>query len=45
MVVKTNDYYETLYANIAYLKWPYGNYNRNNVGIRQCSFHFDFCKP
>jgi len=23
---------------IAYLKWPYGNYNRKDVGIAQCSF-------
>jgi len=23
---------------IAYLKWPYGNYNRKAIGIAQCSF-------
>jgi hypothetical protein len=34
MDVKTNN----LYAGITYLKWPYGNYNRNDVGITQCSF-------
>jgi hypothetical protein len=27
-----------LYMGIAYLKWPYGNYNRKDVGIAQCSF-------
>jgi hypothetical protein len=23
---------------ITYLKWPYGNYNKKDVGIAQCSF-------
>jgi len=27
-----------LYASIAYLKWPYGNYKRKDVSIAQCSF-------
>ncbi len=27
-----------LYVGIAYLKWPYGNYNKKDVGITQCSF-------
>jgi hypothetical protein len=27
-----------LYVGIAYLKWPYGNYNRKDVSIAQCSF-------
>ncbi len=27
-----------LYANIAYVKWLYGNYNRMDVSIAQCSF-------
>jgi hypothetical protein len=25
---------------IAYLKWPYGNYNKKDLGIAQCSFWF-----
>jgi hypothetical protein len=35
---KTNNYLRHLYVSIAYLKWPYGNYNRKDVGIAQCSF-------
>ncbi len=30
---KTNNYLINLYASIAYLTWPYGNYNRKDVGI------------
>ncbi len=33
MDVKTNHYFWDLYTSIAYLKWPYGNYNRKDVGI------------
>jgi hypothetical protein len=33
---KTNNYLQDLYVDIAYLKWPYENYNRTNVGITQC---------
>jgi hypothetical protein len=29
---------QDLYVSIAYLKWPYGNYNRKDVSIAQCSF-------
>jgi hypothetical protein len=35
---KTNYYLQVLYVSIAYLKWPYENYNRKDVGIAQCSF-------
>jgi hypothetical protein len=35
---KTSNYLQNLHLGIAYLKWPYGNYNRNDVGITQCSF-------
>jgi hypothetical protein len=35
---KTSNYLRNLYVGIAYLKWPYGNYNRTDVGITQCSF-------
>jgi len=35
---KTNNYLWDLYVGIVYLKWPYGNYNKNNIGIAQCSF-------
>jgi hypothetical protein len=35
---KGNNYLRDLYVSIAYLKWPYGNYNRKDVGITQCSF-------
>jgi len=31
---------QDLYAGIAYLKWPYGNYNRKDVGITQYSFWY-----
>jgi hypothetical protein len=34
---KTNNYLRDLYVGIEYLKWPYGNYNRKDVGITQCS--------
>jgi hypothetical protein len=27
-----------IYVGITYLKWPYGNYNRKDVSIAQCSF-------
>jgi hypothetical protein len=37
-VKKTNNYLQDLYVSITYLKWPYGNYNRKDVGIAQCSF-------
>jgi hypothetical protein len=40
---KTNNYLRDFYVGIAYLKWPYGNYNIKDVGITQ--FHFDLCKP
>jgi hypothetical protein len=35
---KTSNYLRDLYVGIAYLKWLYGNYNRKDVGIAQCSF-------
>ncbi len=35
---KTNNYLQELYVGITYLKWPYGNYNKKDVGITQCSF-------
>jgi len=35
---KISNYLQDLYVSIAYLKWPYGNYNRKDVGIAQCSF-------
>ncbi len=35
---KTSNYLQDLYVGITYLKWPYGNYNRKDVGIAQCSF-------
>ncbi len=38
MVVKNQQLLRNPYASIAYLKWPYGNYNREDVGIAQCSF-------
>jgi hypothetical protein len=38
MDVKNQPLLQDLYANIAYLKWPYENYNRKDVGIAQCSF-------
>jgi hypothetical protein len=34
-VKKTNNYLRDLYVGIAYLKWPYGNYNKKDVGIAQ----------
>jgi len=37
-VKKTNNYLQDLYVGIAYLKRPYGNYNKKDVGIAQCSF-------
>ncbi len=37
-VKKTNNYLQDLYVGIAYLKWSYGNYNKKDVGIAQCSF-------
>jgi hypothetical protein len=33
MDVITNNYLQNLYVSIAYLKWPYGSYNRKDVGI------------
>jgi hypothetical protein len=33
MDVKNQQLSPNLYAGIAYLKWPYGNYNRKDVGI------------
>jgi hypothetical protein len=38
MDVKNQQLLRYLYAGIAHLKWPYGNYNRKDVGIAQCSF-------
>jgi hypothetical protein len=35
---KTSNYLQDLYVGIAYLKWPYGNYNKKDLGIAQCSF-------
>ncbi len=35
---KTSNYLQNLYVGIAYLKWPYENYNRKDVDIAQCSF-------
>jgi hypothetical protein len=37
MLVKNQPLWWNLYAIIAYLKWPYGNYNRKDLGIAQCS--------
>jgi len=37
-MLKINNYLQDLYVGIAYLKWPYGNYNKKDVGITQCSF-------
>ena len=34
---KTNNYLQDLYVGIAYLKWPYENYNKKDGGIAQCS--------
>jgi hypothetical protein len=30
---KINNYLRDLYVGIVYLKWPYENYNRKDVGI------------
>jgi hypothetical protein len=38
MVVKNQPLLQDLYASIAYFKWPYGNYNRKDVSMAQCSF-------
>jgi hypothetical protein len=38
VVVKNQPLLQDLYAGIGYLKWPYENYNRKDVGIAQCSF-------
>ncbi len=35
---KKPNYLRDLYVGIAYLKWPYGNCNRKDVGIAQYSF-------
>jgi hypothetical protein len=35
---KTSNYLRDLYVGITSLKWFYGNYNRKDVGIAQCSF-------
>jgi hypothetical protein len=32
-VKKLNNYLGDLYVSIVDLKWPYGNYNRKDVGI------------
>ncbi len=40
MDVKNRELLRNLYAGITYLKWLYGNYNRKDVGIAQCSFWF-----
>jgi hypothetical protein len=32
-----------MYADIAYLKWPYGNYNRKDVVLH--NIHFSLCNP
>jgi hypothetical protein len=37
-VKQTNNYLQNLYVGIIYLKWPYGNYNKKDVGVAQCSF-------
>jgi len=37
---KINNYLWNLYVDILYLKWFYGNYNKNDVGIAQCSFWY-----
>jgi hypothetical protein len=39
-VKKTSNYLWNLYVDIAYLKWPYGNYNKKDVGITQYSFWY-----
>ncbi len=36
-VKKNSNYLRDLYVGITYLKWPYENYNRKDVGIAQCS--------
>jgi len=38
MVVKNQQLLRDVYASIAYLKWPYGNYDKKDVSIAQCSF-------
>jgi hypothetical protein len=38
MLVKSQRLLRDLYASIAYLKWPYENYNRKDASIAQCSF-------
>jgi hypothetical protein len=38
MDVKNQQLLRDLYVGIAYLKWPYGNYNKKDVSIAQCSF-------
>jgi hypothetical protein len=38
MDVKNQQLLRNLCAGITYLKWPYGNYNRKDLGIAQCSF-------
>ncbi len=38
MDVKNQPLLQNLYVVIAYLKWHYGNYNKKDVGIAQCSF-------
>jgi len=35
---KNSNYLQNLYVGIPYLKWPYGNYNKKDVSIAQCSF-------
>jgi hypothetical protein len=30
---KTSNYLQNLYVSIAYLKWPYANYNMKDVSI------------
>jgi hypothetical protein len=37
-VKKINYYLRDLYVGIADFKWSYGNYNRKDVGIAQCTF-------
>jgi hypothetical protein len=37
-VKKTSNYLRKLYVGITYLKWPYGNYNKKEKNIAQCSF-------
>jgi hypothetical protein len=40
---KTKNYLQNLYVGIAYLKWPYENYNRKDVVLH--NIHSNLYKP